>query len=68
MNSFYVILILLSFWQGGTALAKNSTKLNVLFIMVDDLRATTKKEVNLTNIARLARNSVTFINAFAQVS
>ncbi|XP_026326574.1 iduronate 2-sulfatase [Hyposmocoma kahamanoa] len=66
MNSFHVMLILLSFCQWGTVLAKNSTKLSVLFIMVDDLRATANKEVNLTHIARLARNSVTFTNAFAQ--
>lgn len=68
MKSFYIILILLSFCKIGTALAKNPTKLSVLFIMIDDLRATTEKEVNLTHIERLARNSVTFTNAFAQVS
>lgn len=68
MNSFYVILILFSFCQGYRALDKNPAKLSVLFIIVDDLRATTKKEVNLTHIEKLARDSVTFTNAFAQVS
>lgn len=68
MNSFHVILILLSFWQRCIALDKKPTKLSVLFIMIDDLRATTQQEVNLTHTARLARNSVTFTNAFAQVS
>lgn len=69
MNAFNVILILLNFCQGSIlALAKEPTKLSVLFIMIDDLRATTKKEVNLTYIERLARKSVTFTNAFAQVS
>lgn len=68
MNSYYVILILLSFWQGSIALDKKPTKLSVLFIIIDDLRATTQKEVNLTHTARLARQSVTFTNAFAQVS
>lgn len=63
MKLFYIILTFLSFFQRST-----TTKLNVLLIMVDDLRATTKKEVNLTHIQRLARTSVTFTHAFAQVS
>lgn len=67
MNSFYIILILLSYCRGGTSINKKQ-QLSVLFIMIDDLRALTNREVNLTHIERLARNSVTFTNAFAQVS
>lgn len=43
-------------------------KVNILFVVVDDLRHLAENIVNLPNFEKLAGRSIYFQNAFAQVS
>lgn len=64
----YICIISLSKIMSEYGQKNNLVKRNVLIILIDDMRQLTGKNIFLPNIQKLAGKSITFQNAFAQVS
>lgn len=64
----YICIISLSKIMSEDGQKNNLVKKNVLIILIDDMRQLTDNNIFLPNIQKLAGKSITFQNAFAQVS
>lgn len=66
----YICIISLSKIMSEDGQKNNLVKIkrNVLIILIDDMRQLAGKNIFLPNIQKLAGKSITFQNAFAQVS